>query len=148
TGHACLERADPGYHEAVGVVRRVGVGGHLDVGADALQRPLCRSQVAGAVVEDNDFGCHSVPLVDGTPVTRGSYSTACRSARATALYCASVMWCGSRPYSVRTCSAMRAFMASDSKTCRLITVLYGARDEPLARRASDGDEPLAPRASG
>ena len=28
------------------------------------------------VVEDDDFLCHSVPLVDGTPVTRGSYSTA------------------------------------------------------------------------
>ena len=59
----------------------------------ALRRP----QVARSVVQDDEFGCHSVPLVDGTPVTRGSYSTACRSARATALYCASVMWCGSRP---------------------------------------------------
>src|SRR5215207_4178017 len=122
TGHARLERADAGHHKPVGVARRVSVGGHLDVSADALQRPLRRSQVSGAVVEDDDFGCHSVPLVDGTPLTRGSYSTAWRSARATALYCASVMWCGSRPYKVRTCSAMRAFIANDSKTCRLITV--------------------------
>src|SRR5262249_32502893 len=97
TRHACLERADARHDEAVGVERRVAVRGHLDVGADPLQRPLRRPQVAGAVVEYDDFLCHSVPLVDGTPLTRGSCSTACRSARATALYWASVMWCGSRP---------------------------------------------------
>jgi len=34
---------------------------------------------------------HSVPFVDGTPLTRGSGSTASRRARATALYSASVM---------------------------------------------------------
>ena len=55
----------------------LGVRGHLDVGADPFQRPLRRTQVARAVVEDDhDFRCHSVPLVDGTPVTRGSGSTA------------------------------------------------------------------------
>ena len=54
-----------------------GVGGHLDVGADPLKCPLRRPQVAGPVVQDNDgLRCHSVPLVDGTPVTLGSSSTA------------------------------------------------------------------------
>ncbi len=77
SGHAGLERADTGHHQPVGPRGRTGVGGHFDVGADPLQRPLCRSQVAGTVVEDNDgFPCHRVPLVDGTPVTRGSNSTA------------------------------------------------------------------------
>ena len=74
--HARLERADTGHHQPVGILRRTGLGGHLDVGADALQRSLSRPQIARAVVEDDDFLCHSVPLVDGTPVTRGSYSTA------------------------------------------------------------------------
>ncbi len=35
---------------------------------------------------------HSVPLVDGTPLTRGSSATASASARATALNAASTMW--------------------------------------------------------
>ena len=39
---------------------------------------------------------HSAPLVLGTPTTRGS-TPATRSARATALNCASTMWCGLRP---------------------------------------------------
>ena len=45
-----------------------------------------------------------------------------RNARATALNCASVMWCGSRPYRVRTWRAICAFIAKLSKTCLLITV--------------------------
>ena len=74
------------------------VGGDLDVGPDPLQRALRRAQIARPVVQDNDaISLSQVPLVDGTPVTRGSGSTACRNARATALYSASVMWCGSRP---------------------------------------------------
>ena len=55
----------------------LGVGGHLDVGTDPLQRALRRPQVARAVVQYNDgLRCHRLPLVDGTPVTRGSGSTA------------------------------------------------------------------------
>ena len=37
------------------------------------------------------------PWCDGMPATRGSSATASRSARATALNCASTMWCASRP---------------------------------------------------
>ena len=37
---------------------------------------------------------HSTPLVLGTPPPRGSIATASRSARATALNCASTTWCG------------------------------------------------------
>ncbi len=47
--------------------------------------------------QDRQELTHSTPLVDGMPCTRGSGSTACRSALAIALYCASQMWCGSRP---------------------------------------------------
>src|SRR5690606_29906929 len=138
---------DPGHHQTVGGQRHLRVGGHLDVGADPLQRPLRRPQVPRAVVQDGDrlpLGTrgHRAPLVDGTPLTRGSGSTACRSARATALYCASVMWCGSRPYSVRTCSAIRALNASDSNTCRLITVWYGAADPAMVNSTMYSGSPV------
>jgi len=124
--HARLVGADARHDESVGGSGSTRIGGHFDRGAHPFQGALGRPEVARAVVEDNQglLG-HKVPLVDGTPVTRGSGSTAWRSARATALYCASVMWCGSLPYSVRTCNAMRPFIASDSKTCRLMTVWYG-----------------------
>ncbi len=47
------------------------------VAPDPLQRTLSRPQVARTVVEDNHgLTGHRVPLVDGTPVTRGSGSTA------------------------------------------------------------------------
>ena len=64
-------------------------------------------------------GRSSVPLVLGTPWTRGSKATAARRARASALNCASTRWCGSRPASTRTCSAMPAVTASVSNTCRV-----------------------------
>ena len=47
----------------------------------------------------------SAPLVEAMPVIRPSCSAAARSALATALNWASVMWCGSRPSSTRTCRA-------------------------------------------
>ena len=46
-------------------------------------------------------------------------ATAVRSARASALNWASTMWCGSRPPRTRTCSAIWAFIAKDSSTCRV-----------------------------
>ena len=47
--------------------------------------------------DDESARAHRAPLVEGTPLTRGSGSTAARSARASALNWASTMWCGSRP---------------------------------------------------
>ncbi len=92
SGHTGLVRTDTRYHQPVGARGRTGVGSHLDVGTHPLQRALRRPQIPGAVVEyDDGLRCHRLPLVDGTPVTRGSNSTAWRNARATALYCASVM---------------------------------------------------------
>ena len=68
----------------------------VDVG---LRRAVDGEQEAGPAVGvglDRDVGGrtagYSVPLVEGTPVTRASSATASRSARATALNCASTRW--------------------------------------------------------
>ena len=110
-GHARRICADAGHDQPVGGNRRGRVVGDGDVGADAGQSSLGRAQVARPVVEHHDplHNSHSTPLVEGTPWTRGSSSTAARSDRATALYCASVMWCQSRPLSTVTCRAMAAW---------------------------------------
>lgn len=40
SGHARRVRPDSRHQQSVGSRRRVGIGGHLDLGADPLQRPL------------------------------------------------------------------------------------------------------------
>ena len=93
TLHARGERPDPGDDQAVGVHCRLSVGRQGHLGAGPLQGANGRPEVAGAVVEDGDLGrgsggggrAQSEPLVEGTPVSRGSSATASRSARATAL---------------------------------------------------------------
>ena len=100
----------------------VEVTGQRDLGAGALDRAHGGAEVARAVVEDDDASgsaSQSAPLVEGTPVSRGSIATASRNARANALNWVSTMWCGSRPASTRTCSAMWAWNAIVSKTCRV-----------------------------
>ena len=113
------------------------VGGQLDLRAGPLERADGGAQVPRAVVEDDDAGrgAQSRPLVDGTPVSRGSSATASRNARAKALNCVSTRWCGSRPASTRTCSAMWAWKASVSKTWRV--------SEPSVPVAADRDVRLA-----
>ena len=120
-GHAGGVRADARHHEPVGVLGGLPVTGEGDLGAGPLDRADGGAQVAGAVVEDDDGlrRAQSEPLVEGTPVSRGSSATASRKARANALNCVSTMWCGSRPASTRTCSAIWAWKASVSKTCRV-----------------------------
>ena len=54
----------------------------------------------------------ALPFVLGTPSTLGSIATACRSARATALNAASMMWWLFSPANDRTCSVMAALAAS------------------------------------
>ncbi len=97
-GHAGGERADAGHDEPVGVHRGRAVGGQRDLGAGALERAHGRAEVARPVVEDDDARSplRARPWWTGRPVSRGSIATASRSARATALNCASTMWCGSR----------------------------------------------------
>ena len=74
-----------------------------------------------------------MPLVEGTPVSRGSTAIASRSARATALYCASTMWCGSRPESTRTCRAIRAWWAERERELQAVAVVRAVED-----RVGDG----------
>ena len=85
----------PSASAAVGTVR---CQGHL--GSYALQRSHSRSNVARAVMSTTTLGplacrcddpAHRLPFVEGTPPSRGSNATASRSARATALNCASAM---------------------------------------------------------
>src|SRR5262249_44088956 len=87
-------------------------------------RPLRRAQVPRPVVENDDVGlAHKTPFVDGTaPPARGSNAAADRSARATALNCASTIWCGLRPYSTCTCRQIPAENARDSQMCRVSVV--------------------------
>src|SRR5207245_7429270 len=98
------------------------------VGADALQRLLCRPEVADAVVEDGD---HNVPLVEGMspPSTR----TASRNARATPLNDASSTRCGFLPLRMRRCRVTPAAVAN-------------ARQNSSANWGSNGGEPSGPGA--
>src|SRR5208282_2912218 len=120
--HAGRERADAGHGEPVAFQRELWVGGHLDVGADPLERALRGAQVPRPVVEHHHARPasghqESTPLVLGTPPARGSGAAAVRSARATALNWASTMWCALRPSMTRMCRQIPAANASDSKMC-------------------------------
>ncbi len=129
--HARGERADAGHDQTVRRHRDPGVRGQDDLGPRLGQRPGRRVQVARAVVEDGDAGPgptrHRAPLVDGMPVTRGSGSTAARSARASALNWPRRCGAGRGPRSASGARRARAFMASDSMTWRVMpTRRYGA----------------------
>src|SRR5207248_2529076 len=131
-GHAGGVRPDPGDDEAVAPAGGGQVCGDGDVGTHPGQRPLRRAQVAGPVVEHHHPGRHySTPFVLGTaPPARRSYPTAWRSARATALNCASTTWCasgcapGRDARSTDTCSVILAVCPKDSHTCRVRLVGY------------------------
>ena len=47
-----------------------------DISAHPLECTLRGPEIARAVIQNNQLLCHRVPLVDGTPATRGSGSTA------------------------------------------------------------------------
>src|SRR5215207_3986700 len=94
--HACRECANPGYDQAGGGPGLVWIGGNGHLNPGPGHRTLGRPQVARAIIQDHDRS-HNAPFVLGTPSTRGSGSTASRSARANALNWHSTMWCGSRP---------------------------------------------------
>ena len=73
----------------------------VDARAHRGQRLLDAAQVAASQIGDDDgrVRAHdvSVPLVDGTPTTRGSRRAAAEVARANALNSASIMWCAFSP---------------------------------------------------
>ncbi len=60
-----------------------------------------------SVIGSESRVAQSVPLVEGTPVHRGSISSASRRARAHALKTASLMWCVLRPWCRITCKFIR-----------------------------------------
>lgn len=89
--HARVERADPGKDQRIGtgcVCSRAPENNRCPRRRD---RAADRAQVPRSMVENQDRR-HRAPLVEGiTPVVRASGSMAVRSARATALNCASTM---------------------------------------------------------
>src|SRR5258706_718319 len=92
--HAGVEGADARQHDPVGVENRRDVARDLRPAAHALEALLDAAKVPHAVIDDRD---HRLPLVDRTPLTRGSMRVAWPSARASALKQASMMWCGFSP---------------------------------------------------
>ena len=112
--HRLRERADAGQDHAVGGADRVVVARDHRARADVLERLLDAAPVAHPVVDDRDHAS-SVPLVDGTPVSRGSTATAARSARANALKHASIMWWAFVPACSSRCSVSRAAEATARK---------------------------------
>src|SRR5207302_10563672 len=93
---------------------------HRRARSDEPKRFFDRAAFAHAVVDDRDprglldgprHGV-SVPFVLGTPCSDGSIAIASRSARANALYAASIMWCALLPASMRTCSVSFAASAN------------------------------------
>ena len=102
-GRAGAERPLTGDHQLVGARQDVGVGADDRLRPDAGERLLDAAEVAAAEIGDDDLASSraahavSVPLVDGTPTTRGSIRTAAEVARANALNSASIMWCAFSP---------------------------------------------------
>ncbi len=109
--HSC-EGTHTRDDQAVGVHDVLRVGAELHACSRGFQGPHRGVDIAGAVIENDDArgghlfvtGVHKAPLVDGMEsAMRASGSTASRSARASALNCASTMWCGSRPRITSMC---------------------------------------------
>ena len=91
-GHGRSGGADARHDQRVGAAQRLRVARDRDRRTDARQRLVDAHQVARAVIDDRQPGrrAHSrTPLVEATPVRRGSMSQAARSARASALKAAS-----------------------------------------------------------
>src|SRR5262249_46956078 len=90
--HAIAERALAREHDFVRAPDDVGIVRKLRREPDLRQRFLDAAQIAKARIHDDDQDYPvSVPLVDGTPCTRGSMRTAIDDARASALNSASMM---------------------------------------------------------
>ena len=99
-GRAGAEGPLARHHQLVGARDHLRVGAHDHVGADRGERLGDAAQVPAPKVGDRDPRCAhfvSVPLVDGTPTTRGSSRAAIEAARAKALKSASIMWCAFSP---------------------------------------------------
>src|SRR5207248_779321 len=118
-GHGGPRRADAGKHGDVGGRDVAG-----DRYAEAAQRDLDGTHVAGAVAADRDV--HIVPFVDGTPSP--AFATASPSARPTALNAASATWWASRPVASTWMPARAA--------CARLASMCAARPGSWSRRSS------------
>ena len=93
--HGGRRGPDAGHDERVETAQHVGLADGDDLGTHRRQCLVDADQVACPVVDDPDpRTCrHSrIPLVDATPVRRGSISQATRRARPSALKAASARW--------------------------------------------------------
>ena len=106
----------------------------VDVGADALERALrpsagCPTRSRGRRRDGRAHRRAHASRAGQRALgrrarrrTRGSSATASRSARATALNCASTTWCALRPASTRTCRRSAPSPTIDSQTWRVSVV--------------------------
>ena len=130
--HALTEVAHAGHDQGVGILCVSSGGDQAGVGPRALQRPLSRAQVPGAVIQHRHrrgligaaggrglslvlrLAAHpSTPLVEGTPAP--VTATARRKATATALNTASWAWWPLSARSRVTCRVSPAWVASASR---------------------------------
>ena len=141
-GHARGERAHARHDQAVGALgrgrrRRVTV-----TSAPTRSRARWAERRLPEAVVEHDHASAEPCVLRGVAVRGRPWCSArrrpagrapppSRSARATALNCASTMWCESRPLCTMTCRPMRACTASDSKTCRVKRRAYWL---PISRR--------------
>ena len=82
--HRLRHRAHPGQHDPARLAHARVVARQEGLRAHVLERLADRAEVPHPVVEDRDAR-QRTPLVEGTPSTRSSSSTAARRARANAL---------------------------------------------------------------
>src|SRR6185437_7281373 len=106
------EVAHAGHEHPLRGPHLIGVGGQHGLVARRREGAHHALQVVHPVI---DHGDHSVPLVDGTPVTRGSRVVAASSARANALNAASTIWCGLSPRIKSRWAVSPAFSTSARK---------------------------------
>ena len=110
--HGRAEAPHSGKHNRLGAAGLSRAGGHPNAGTEALQRLSGAAQIAHLIIEEDHIGPrrnlrHRLPLLDGTPLTRGFSATAARSARATPLKHPSMTWCGPPPDRTSTCRVIR-----------------------------------------
>src|SRR5690606_30431024 len=109
--------ADARQDHPVGAFQAGGAVDHLRLHAQAFQRVADRAEVGAAGIDDDDAfagRAHSTPLVDGR--ASPSRRMAWRSARASALKLASILWWSLSPRTLM-CRFRPAASHSERKKC-------------------------------
>src|SRR5690606_19055042 len=115
--HAFGRGTDAGQDHPVGAFQSGRTSDHLGLHAQAFQRVADRAEVGAAGIDDDDplaRDAHSTPLVDGN--ASPSRRMAWRSARASALKLASILWWSLSPVTVM-CRFRPAASHSERKKC-------------------------------